>query len=149
MTPAGVETLSAEEIFEGKRVVLFAVPGAFTTTCSDTHLPGYLARIEDFKALDVDTVACLSVNDVFVMDAWRKVAGVERHLLMLADGSGEYTRALGLELDLTGAGMGVRSRRFAAIVEDGVVKVLNVESGRGVDVSGADTILAALGGMSS
>ena len=144
-TPAGVESVSVDEVFGGKRVVLFAVPGAFTPTCSDSHLPGYLARIEEFEALGVDTVACLAVNDVFVMDAWRKMAGVERRLLMLADGSGEYMKKLGLELDLTAAGMGVRSQRFAAIVEDRVVQLLHVETGRGVDVSGADAMLAALG----
>ncbi len=141
-----VETLSTDDVFAGKKVVLFAVPGAFTPTCSDTHLPGFLARVEEFEARGIDTIACLAVNDAFVVDAWRKIAGVERHLLMLADGNGDYTRALGLELDATGFGMGIRSRRFAALVDDGVVRVLKIENGPGVDVSSAESILAALDG---
>jgi peroxiredoxin len=149
VTTEGVRSVTTDEIFAGRRVVLFAVPGAFAPTCSDTHLPGFLARADDIKARGIDTIACLAVNDVFVMEAWRKATGVGTHLLMLADGSGEYTRALGLVLDGSSFGMGMRSKRFAAVVDDGVVQVLNVESGPGVDLSSAETILAALGAPKS
>ena len=145
MTSNEVVTLTTAEIFDGKRVVLFAVPGAFTPACSGTHLPGFLLRVDEIEAKNVDTVACLAVNDVFVMEAWRRARQVEDHLLMLADGSAEFTRALGLELDASSFGMGIRSKRFAAIVNDGVVEVLNIEPGPGVGVSGAEAILAALG----
>ena len=144
MSREGVVPMTTEEVFAGKKVVLFGVPGAFTPTCSDTHLPGFLARVEDFAARGVDTLACLAVNDVFVLEAWARQAGAAAHILMLADGNGEYARALGLELDLSGFGMGRRSSRFAAVVDDGVVRVLNVEEGPGVDGSGAEAILAAL-----
>ncbi len=144
MTSEGVHKLPASEVFDGKRVVLFAVPGAFTRTCSDTHLPGFLARSDDIKALGVDTIACMAVNDVAVRDAWRKQAGVADYLLMLADGNGDYTRALGLDIDLSRYDMGMRAKRFAAIVEDGVLEALFVEPGPGVTVSGAESILGAL-----
>ena len=138
--PAGITT---SEIFAGKKVVLFAVPGAFTPGCSMTHLPGYVVNADKLKEKGVDTIACLSVNDAFVMDAWGKAQNAE-HILMLADGNGDFTAQLGLELDGRGFGLGTRSQRYAMIVEDGVVKVLNVEEGPGVDVSAAETILAAL-----
>jgi peroxiredoxin len=139
----GPAPITTDEIFAGKKVVLFAVPGAFTPGCSMTHLPGYVVNADKLKAAGVDTIACLSVNDAFVMDAWGKAQNAE-HILMLADGNGDFTRTLGLELDGTGFGMGLRSQRYAMIVDDGTVSVLNVEAGPGVDVSSAETILEAL-----
>ena len=139
----GPAPISTDEIFRGKKVVLFAVPGAFTPGCSMTHLPGYVVNADKLLAAGVDTIACLSVNYAFVMDAWGKAQNAE-HILMLADGNGDFTTALGLELDGTGFGMGLRSQRYAMIVDDGTVTVLNVETGPGVDVSSAETILAAL-----
>ncbi|MEE8137810.1 MAG: peroxiredoxin [Thermoanaerobaculia bacterium] len=144
MSEEGKQSVSIGELFRGKRVVLFAVPGAFTPTCSDTHLSGFLVRADEIRAKGVDLVACVAVNDVFVMDAWGRAHGVGDRILMLADGNGEFTRAVGLELDATGFGMGRRSQRYAAIVEDGVVQALHVESGPGVEVSGAESILGAL-----
>lgn len=137
--PAGVST---SELFDDKKVVLFAVPGAFTPTCSAAHLPGFVVHVDDIKAKGVDTVACLSVNDVFVMDAWGKASNAE-HILMLADGNGTFTTALGLELDGTGYGMGIRSKRFAMIVDNGVVTLLNVDTGP-LEASSAEAILEAL-----
>jgi len=137
--PAG---LSAADIFGGKKVVLFAVPGAFTPTCSVAHLPGFVVHVDEIKAKGVDTVACMSVNDVFVMHAWGQSANAE-HLMMLADGNGDFTGALGLELDGTGFGMGKRSQRFAMIVDDGVVSLLNVDAGA-LEGSSAEAVLAAL-----
>ena len=137
--PAGITTA---ELFDGKKVVLFAVPGAFTPTCSMAHLPGFVVHVDAIKAKGVDTVACMSVNDVFVMDSWGKASNAE-HLLMLADGNGTFTAALGLELDGTGYGMGTRSKRFAMIVENGVVTLLNVDAGA-LEGSSAEAILAAL-----
>ena len=137
--PAGIST---GELFDGKKVVLFAVPGAFTPTCSAAHLPGFVVHVDDIKAKGVDTVACMSVNDVFVMDAWGKASNAE-HIVMLADGNGTFTSALGLELDGTGFGMGIRSKRFAMIVDDGVVTLLNVDAGA-LEASSAEAILEAL-----
>ncbi|MDG2501411.1 MAG: peroxiredoxin [Porticoccaceae bacterium] len=137
--PAGISTT---ELFDGKKVVLFAVPGAFTPTCSMAHLPGFVVHVDEIKAKGVDTVACMSVNDVFVMDAWGKSANAE-HLMMLADGNATFTEALGLVLDGSGFGMGTRSLRFAMIVEDGVVTLLNVDAAT-LDGSSAEAILAAL-----
>ena len=139
----GPAPITTDEIFAGKKVVLFAVPGAFTPGCSMTHLPGYVVNADKLKAAGVDTIACLSVNDAFVMDAWGKAQNAEQ-ILMLADGNGDFTTTLGLELDGTGFGMGLRSQRYAMIVDDGTVSVLNVESGPGVDVSSAETIMDAL-----
>lgn len=138
--PTGITT---SEIFSGKKVVLFAVPGAFTPGCSMTHLPGYVVNADKIREAGVDTIACLSVNDAFVMDAWGKAQNAE-HILMLADGNGDFTSTIGLDLDGRGFGMGTRSQRYAMIVDDGVVSQLNVEEGPGVDVSAAETILAAL-----
>jgi len=126
------------------RVVLFAVPGAFTPTCSDYHLPGFVVRADDLKAKGVDTIACIAVNDVHVMRAWGDAQKVGESVLMLADGNGDFARAMGLELDLTGGLLGVRSRRYAAVIEDGVVRVLNVEESGKFEVSSADAVLAAL-----
>lgn len=138
--PTGITT---SEIFSGKKVVLFAVPGAFTPGCSMTHLPGYVVNADKIREAGVDTIACLSVNDAFVMDAWGKAQNAE-HILMLADGNGDFTSTIGLDLDGRGFGMGTRSQRYAMIVDNGVVSQLNVEEGPGVDVSAAETILAAL-----
>lgn len=137
--PAGIST---SEIFDGKKVVLFAVPGAFTPTCSVSHLPGFVVHIDDIKAKGVDTVACMSVNDVFVVDAWGKASNAE-HLLMLADGNADFTTAIGLTLDGTGFGMGTRSQRFAMVVDNGVVSLLNVDQAA-LEGSSAEAILAAL-----
>ncbi|WP_439105479.1 peroxiredoxin [Congregibacter sp.] len=139
----GPTPVSTDELFAGKKVVLFAVPGAFTPGCSMTHLPGYVVNADKILAAGVDTIACLSVNDAFVMDAWGKAQNAE-HIMMLADGNGDFTKALDLELDGRGFGMGLRSQRYAMVVEDGTVTVLNVEPGAGVDVSAAETIMAAL-----
>jgi len=137
--PTGVSTA---DLFSGKKVVLFAVPGAFTPTCSAAHLPGFVVHVDDIKAKGVDTVACMSVNDVFVMDAWGKGSNAE-HISMLADGNATFTQALGLELDGSGFGMGTRSQRFAMIVDNGVVTLLNVDAGA-LEASSAEAILAAL-----
>ena len=137
--PAGISTV---DIFSGKKVVLFAVPGAFTPTCSMAHLPGFVVHVDAIKAKGVDTVACMSVNDVFVMDAWGKAANAE-HLMMLADGNGDFTKALDLVLDASVYGMGARSKRFAMIVNDGVVSLLNVDEAA-LESTSAEAILAAL-----
>ena len=137
MTANGPAPITTGEVFAGKKVVLFAVPGAFTPTCSKQHLPGYLKEHDAIKAKGVDEIACLAVNDVFVMDEWAKANGVGDRILMLADGNGTYTKALGLEFDLSKLGLGIRSRRFSMIVDNGVVKELNVEPDAGVSVSGA------------
>lgn len=142
MGAEGPTGISTGDIFNGKKVVLFAVPGAFTPTCSMAHLPGFVVHVDKIKAKGVDTVACMSVNDVFVMDAWGKSANAE-HLMMLADGNATFTQDLGLVLDGSGFGMGTRSLRFAMIVEDGVVTLLNVDAAT-LDGSSAEAILAAL-----
>lgn len=142
MGAEGPTGISTADIFEGKKVVLFAVPGAFTPTCSMAHLPGFVVHVDDIKAKGVDTVACMSVNDVFVMHAWGQSANAE-HLMMLADGNAEFTAALGLELDGTGFGMGKRSQRFAMVVDDGVVSMLNVDAGA-LEGSSAEAVLAEL-----
>jgi peroxiredoxin len=143
MGDSGPEDISADELFAGKRVVLFAVPGAFTPGCSMTHLPGYVVNADKIKSRGVDTIACMAVNDAFVMDAWGKAHNADE-ILMLGDGNGDFTRALGLELDGRGFGLGMRSQRFAMIVDDGVVTHLNVEEGPGVEVSAAESIIALL-----
>lgn len=137
--PTGIST---SDIFDGKKVVLFAVPGAFTPGCSMTHLPGYVVHYDDIVAKGVDTVACMAVNDPFVMGAWGDAQNAE-NLLMLADGNAEFTDKIGLELDGTGFGLGKRSQRFAMIVDDGVVSLLNVDQGE-IKVSAAEAILDAL-----
>lgn len=144
MTADGQQKLSTDNIFAGRKVVLFAVPGAFTPTCSMNHLPSFVQNIAAIKAKGVDTVACVAVNDVFVMDAWGKSTGANGNIMMLADGSGVFARAIGLEFDLTQAGLGMRSKRYSMVVDNGVVKALNVEDKPGVNVSGADTILGQL-----
>jgi len=144
MTEKGPAPISSDDVFKGKRVVLFAVPGAFTPTCSNKHLPGYLERYDEFKTKGIDTIACMAVNDAFVMDAWSKAKGADGKVLMLADGNGDYTKKLGLELDASKHGMGTRGRRFSAIVEDGVVKELNVEAPGEFKVSSADATFCQL-----
>ena len=143
MGEQGPADITTDDIFAGKKVVLFAVPGAFTPGCSITHLPGYVVNADKIKAAGVDSIVCMAVNDAFVMDAWGKSQNAEE-LIMLADGNGEFTAALGLELDGSGFGLGTRSQRFAMIVDDGTVTHLNVEEGAGVDVSSAETIMALL-----
>ncbi len=138
----GPTGISSADIFSGKKVVLFAVPGAFTPGCSMTHLPGYVVHYDNIIAKGVDTVACISVNDPFVMGAWGDAQNAE-NLLMLADGNGEFTGKIGLELDGTGFGLGSRSQRYAMIVDDGVVSLLNIDEGE-IKVSAAEAILDAL-----
>ena len=143
MGEEGPADITTEEIFSGKKVVLFAVPGAFTPGCSMTHLPGYVVNADKIKAAGVDTIVCMAVNDAFVMGAWGQAQNAEE-LLMLADGNGELTAALDLEMDGSGFGLGTRSQRFAMVIEDGTVSHLNVETGPGIDVSSAETIMGLL-----
>ncbi|WP_227369903.1 peroxiredoxin [Halomonas sp. M20] len=138
----GPEDISTGELFAGKRVVLFAVPGAFTPGCSNTHMPGFVIKADDILAKGIDTIACMAVNDAFVLDAWQKDQNAQQ-ITMLADGNAEFTQALGLELDATGGGMGIRSKRFALIANDGVVEYLGVDS-KGVQESSAETVLEKL-----
>jgi len=140
-TPDGMKDLTTDELFKGKKVVVFGLPGAFTPTCSAKHLPGYVEQAAAIKAKGVDTVACLSVNDAFVMDAWGKDQKVGDKVLMLADGNAEFAKALGLEMDGTGYGMGTRVKRFSMLVQDGVVKQLNVEKPGAFEVSDAATMM--------
>lgn len=145
MTADGPKDVTTSEIFDGKLVAAFAVPGAFTPTCHAKHLPGFLEKLDAFKAKGVDTVACIAVNDVFVLNAWAKQSGAEGRILFLADGNGDFTRAIGLEWDRRGAIMGMRSQRYAMLVEDRVVKTLNVEDGPGkAEISSAEELLRAL-----
>ncbi len=144
MSADGPADISADELFGGKRVVLFALPGAFTPTCSAKHVPGFVAKSADIKAKGIDTIACLSVNDAFVMGAWGRDQNVGDNVLMLADGNGEFTKAVGLELDASGFGLGTRSQRYAMVVDDGVVTTLNVENPGAFDVSSAESVLGAL-----
>ncbi len=143
-TPDGPKETSTDDIFKGKKVVLFAVPGAFTPTCSAKHLPGFVQNTAAFKAKGVDSIVCMAVNDAFVMGAWGRDQGVGEDIIMLADGSAALTKALGLELDLGGRGMGIRSQRFALVVEDGKVTHVAIEAPGGFDVSRAEAVLAAL-----
>ncbi len=144
MGAGGPEPVSTDEYFRGRKVVLFGLPGAFTPTCSAKHVPGYVQHADEFAAKGVDAIACISVNDAFVMGAWGKDQGAGDKVDMLADGSAELTRAMGLEQDLTGRGFGVRSQRYAMVVDDGVVKSLAVEEGGGFGVSSAEKMLAAV-----
>lgn len=143
MGDGGPQGITSAELFEGKKVLLFAVPGAFTPGCSMTHLPGYVANADKIKAAGVDSIVCLSVNDAFVMGSWGQAQNAEE-IIMLADGNGEFTSKVGLELDGSGFGLGTRSQRYAMIVENGAVTHLNVEEGPGVDVSSAETMMALL-----
>ena len=143
-TADGPVPKTTDEVFKGKRVVLFAVPGAFTPTCHAKHLPGFVTHADALKAKGVDTIACTAVNDVFVMDAWGKASHTGEAITLLADGNADFVRALGLELDATGFGMGVRGKRFALVAKDGVVTALHVENGGEFKVSTAESVLASL-----
>jgi peroxiredoxin len=145
MKPEGPGSISTDELFNGKTVVLFSVPGAFTPTCSKTHLPSFVQNASALKAKGIDTLACMAVNDVFVMDAWGKGSGADGKVLMLADGNAAYTKALGLDLDASGFGMGTRGQRFALVAKNGVVQKLNVEPSAGqCTISGGQSILESL-----
>jgi peroxiredoxin len=137
MTAEGPKEISTDEIFKGKKVVLFSVPGAFTPTCSKQHLPSYVKNYDKIKAQGVDVIACTAVNDTFVMDAWGKDQGVGDKVLMLADGNGEFAKKLGLELDGSKFGLGTRGKRFSMVINDGVVEKLNVDEGK-YELSGAE-----------
>lgn len=144
MTAEGPAPVTTDQLFGGKRVALFAVPGAFTPTCSAKHLPGFKEHAAELKAKGVDTIACVSVNDMFVMKAWAKDQGITDEVLMLADGNGDFTKALGLEMDGSKFGMGLRSQRYSFVANDGIVEKLNVEEGGDFKVSSADYMLAQL-----
>jgi len=144
MTKDGPKDVSTDELFNGKKVVLFSVPGAFTPTCSAKHLPGFVQLADQIMAKGVDTIACVAVNDVFVMAAWGKSAGVGEHILMLADGNGTYAKALGLEFDASRFGMGTRGQRFAMVVDDGVATSIDIEEPGQFKVSAAEHVLSKL-----
>lgn len=144
-TPDGPAPKTTDDVFKGKRVVLFAVPGAFTPTCHKNHLPGYLSNADAIKAKGVDAIAVTGVNDVFVMKAWAEATGGNGKIEYLADGSGDFAKAIGLTLDASAGGLGLRSQRYAMLVEDGVVKVLNIEDAPGkADISGAEAMMKNL-----
>tara|TARA_B100000963_G_C22434347_1_gene583607 strand:- start:133 stop:621 length:489 start_codon:yes stop_codon:yes gene_type:complete len=146
LTDAGPAPISTEELFGGKTVALFAVPGAFTPTCSNQHLPGFIDKSEELRAAGVDTIVCMSVNDAFVMGAWGKQQGAAGKVMMVGDGNAELTEKMGLSIDSSGFGMGIRSVRFSMIVRDGVLETLNIEKNPGQAVnSGADNLLSQLG----
>ena len=144
LTPEGPKGVTSEEFFGGKKVVLFGLPGAFTRTCSERHLPSYVTHAAELKAKGVDAIACLAVNDPFVMGAWGKQHQADDKVVMLGDGSGDFTRAIGLELDRIKEGMGIRSQRYSMLVDNGVVKALHVEQPGQFDVSSAEAMLKAL-----
>ena len=143
-TAEGPRPITTDEIFKGKRVALFALPGAFTPTCSAKHVPGFKLHAGDLKAKGVDTIACLSVNDAFVMKAWAQDQGVTDEMLFIADGNGDFTKAVGLEMDGSKFGMGSRSQRYSLIAKDGVVEQINVETGGEFRVSSAEYLLEHL-----
>jgi peroxiredoxin len=143
-TPEGPQPVDTDSFFAGRKVALFAVPGAFTPTCSARHLPGFVEKADEFRGKGVDEVACVSVNDAFVLQAWARDAGAEGKVTMLADGNGDFSKALGLTMDASKFGMGLRAQRFSAIVEDGVVKQLNVEEPGAFSVSSAEFMLGQL-----
>ena len=143
-TGDSVSDISTDEIFAGKKVVLFALPGAFTPTCSAAHLPGYVVRADELKDKGIDSIVCLSVNDAHVMKAWGEDQNVEDRVMMIADGSGLFAQAVGLEFDLSARGMGIRSQRYAMVVNDCVVELLNLEAPAKFEVSDAETILSSL-----
>src|ERR1700744_4890808 len=144
MTKDGPKDVTTDDLFKGKKVVLFSVPGAFTPTCDAKHLPGFVQLADQIRAKGIDTIACMAVNDVFVMNAWGKASNVGDKVLMLADGNGDYAKALGLELNATGFGMGTRGQRFALIVKDGTAQHVNVEAPGEFKVSAADYVLKQL-----
>jgi peroxiredoxin len=145
LTAEGPAWKTTDEVFKGKKVVLFAVPGAFTPTCHKNHLPGFLKNGDAIKAKGIDTIAVTAVNDPFVMDAWKKASGAEGKIEFLADGNGDFAKALDMTLDGSGNGLGLRSKRYSMVVDNGVVKTLNIEEAPGkADLSGADTLLKQL-----
>jgi len=144
MTESGPDQVSTDELFAGKKVVLVSVPGAFTPTCSKGHLPGYINLADDLRSKGIDTIACMAVNDVFVMSAWGKDRDVGGKVMMLADGNADYAKALGLDFDASAHGMGIRGQRFAIVVDDGVATHVAVEAAGEFDVSKAESILATL-----
>lgn len=145
MTAEGPTPVSTSDVFAGKKVILFGLPGAFTPTCHKTHLPGFAANADAIKAKGVDTIACISVNDVFVMSAWGNLVSPDDNVLMLADGNGDFAKATGTDVDSSAFGMGIRCQRYSMIIEDGVVTALNIGDERGqAEVSGAEAILNSL-----
>lgn len=144
MTNGSPESISSDSLFKGKRVALFAVPGAFTPTCSAKHLPGFVSEAETLKAKGIDEIVCISVNDAFVMDAWGNSQNVDGKVKMVADGNGAFANALGLDLDASKFGMGQRSKRYSMVVDDGVVQVLNVEEPGAFSVSSVEHMLQQL-----
>ena len=145
MTDDGPSSVSTSDVFAGKKVAAFAVPGAFTPTCHLKHLPGFLDHLNDFKVRGVDTVACIAVNDIFVLNAWAKASGAEGKIVFLADGNDEFTKAAGLDFDASAVGLGMRSKRYAMLVDDGVVKVLNIEDApASAIISSADELLKSI-----
>ena len=145
MTPDGPKPKTTDEVFKGKKVVLFAVPGAFTPTCHKNHLPGFVKNAEAIKGKGIDSIAVTSVNDPFVQDAWKKASDPDNKIDFLADGSGEFAKAVGMELDASANGLGMRSKRYCMLVDDGIVKSLNVEDAPGkADISGAENLLKSL-----
>jgi len=143
--PEGIESMSTSDVFGGKKIVLFAVPGAFTPTCHLKHLPGFIEAVDKFKEKGVDQVVCVAVNDPFVLNAWGEVAGAKGKITILSDGNGEFTMKIGMEFDGSGVGLGTRSKRYAMVVDDGVVQVLHTEDSPGVcEVSSAEAVLKEL-----
>jgi glutaredoxin/glutathione-dependent peroxiredoxin len=144
LTSEGVKAVDSDEFFAGRKVAVFGLPGAYTRTCSSRHLPGYVANAAAIKAKGIDAIACLSVNDAFVMNAWGKAHGADDKVVMLGDGNADFTKAIGVDLDRTEAGMGIRSQRYSMIVDNGVVTALNIEPSGEYGVSSAEAMLAAL-----
>ncbi|MEQ8227490.1 MAG: peroxiredoxin [Rhodospirillales bacterium] len=144
MTGDGPAAISTDDIFSGKKVAIFGVPGAFTPTCSAKHLPGFIAKADDLKAKGVDQIVCMSVNDAFVMGAWAKDQGADDKVLLVGDGSAEFTKATGLELDLNARGLGLRCQRFAMVVEDGTVKSIEIDAAGAFEKTSAESVLAGL-----
>ncbi len=141
----GPAPMTSGEVFSGKKVAIFAVPGAYTPSCHNSHMPGFIGRVDELKSKGIDTVACTAVNDVFVLHYWAKDTGAGDSILMLADGSADFAKAIGLDIDLTSFGLGIRSKRYAMLVDDGVVKVLNVEDAPPlVDKSSAETLCSMI-----
>jgi peroxiredoxin len=144
MNKDGMQTATTDDLFKGKKAVLFGLPGAFTPTCSAKHLPGFVTHAEELKKKGVEVIACLSVNDAFVMDAWGKAQNAGEKVLMLADGNGDFAKATGLTMDGTGYGMGLRTSRWAMVLDDGKVKTLNVEAPGAFEVSSAEAVMKVL-----
>jgi peroxiredoxin len=144
MNKDGMQTATTDDLFKGKKAILFGLPGAFTPTCSAKHLPGFVTHADDLKQKGVEVIACLSVNDAFVMDAWGKAQNAGEKVLMLADGNADFAKATGLTMDGTGYGMGLRTSRWAMVLEDGKVKTLNVEAPGAFEVSSAEAVMKTL-----